>query len=318
VRFLAAAGFVLLVASFFSWALIEPRLRANPVTAGAMSFLERPVLQMGEASLSLLFLLKAGAFLVLLSLLAGRTRVLVTAFLERRSDLEPGQRYAIEKGVGYVVFVFGCVIGLQTSGLNLSSLAVIGGALGIGIGLGFQESANNFLSGLILLVERPIKVGDRVEVGGVDGDVVRIGSRATWVRTNANITVIVPNSEFVTRQVINWTATERQVRFNLAVGVSYKADPAEVKEALLQVAHLNPDVLPTPEPDVLFSGFGESSLDFQLRVWTRTQVRTPNILRSDLYFAIFAELARRGIEIPYPQRDLHLRSSDVPLRIERT
>ena len=255
-------------------------------------------------------------FLVLLGLLASRTRVLVSSVLERRPHLEPGQRYAIERASGYVVFVLGCMIGIQSAGINLSSLAVVGGALGLGIGLGLQDSANNFLSGLILLLERPIKVGDRVEVGSLDGDVVRIGSRATWIRTNANIMVIVPNSEFITSQVVNWTATDRQVRFTLQLGVSYSANPVEVKEALLEVARRNPDVLNVPAPDVLFKDFGDSSLDFQLRVWTITQVRTPNILRSDLYFAIFEELGRRGIEIPFPQRDLHIRSADIPLRIE--
>jgi small-conductance mechanosensitive channel len=252
----------------------------------------------------------------LLGLVAGRIRQFTGAFLTRGSNLEPGQRYAIEKAVGYAVVVFGTIIGLQSAGINLSSLAVVGGALGIGIGLGFQEATNNFLSGIILLVERPIKVGDRVEVGNLNGDVVRIGSRATWIRTNANIAVIVPNSEFVMRQVINWTATDRQVRFDLPVGVTYKADPEEVRDALLGIAIENPDVLEHPEPDVLFKGFGDSSLDFELRVWTKSQVRTPNVLRSDLYFAIFRELARRGIEIPYPQRDLHLRSSEARIQID--
>lgn len=309
--------FSLLVAVFVSWALVEPRLRSSPSGGRVLSLLEHPLLRFGEHSLSLLFLLKAVGFLLLLGLVAGRVRVLVGAFLLRGPDVEPGQRHAVENIAGYVIFVLGCIIGLQNTGIDLSSLAVLGGALGVGIGLGLQQSANNFLSGIILLLERPVKVGDRVEVGTLDGDVVRIGSRATWVRTNANIIVIVPNSEFVMQQVINWTATDRQVRFNLPVGVSYRSSPDEVREALLSVARANPDVMDDPGPEVLFDGFGESSLDFQLRVWTVTKVRTPNVLRSDLYFAIHREFARRGIEIPYPQRDLHLRTAGAALRIER-
>ncbi len=315
-RLSALLTFAALLVIFFSWAFVEPVLRAHPIGGRILAFLERPLGEFGNLSISLLFLIEVILFLILLGLLAGRTRVLVRSLLERRPQLEPGHRYAIERSSGYIVFVLGCIIGLQSAGINLSSLAVLGGALGLGIGLGFQESANNFLSGLILLFERPIKVGDRVEVGNLDGDVVRIGSRATWIRTNANIMVIVPNSEFVTKQVINWTATDRQVRFSLPVGVSYNANPVEVKEALLAVARLNREVLDAPAPDVLFKAFGDSSLDFELRVWTITQVRTPNILRSDLYFAIFEELSRRGIEIPFPQRDLHIRSADVPLKIE--
>ncbi len=315
-RTLVVVTFAVLIAVFFAWAAIETAIRANPAGLVVLEFLERPILELGDLSLSLEFLIKAGVFLVVLGLIAGRVRQFTREILARGSNLEHGQRYAIEKAVGYAVIVFGTIVGLQSAGINLSSLAVVGGALGIGIGLGFQEATNNFLSGIILLVERPIKVGDRVEVGNLNGDVVRIGSRATWVRTNANITVIVPNSEFVMRQVINWTATDRQVRFDVPVGVTYKADPEEVRDVLIAIAIEDPDVLERPEPDVLFKGFGDSSLDFELRVWTQTQVRTPNVLRSRLYFAIFKEFGRRGIEIPYPQRDLHLRSSEARIQID--
>jgi small-conductance mechanosensitive channel len=212
------------------------------------------------------------------------------------------------------VVIAGLAIGLQSAGIDLSSLALVGGALGIGVGFGLQSIVNNFVSGLILLFEGPIKVGDRVEVAALNGDVVKIGARSTWVRTNDNIIIVVPNSEFIVKPVINWTATDRQVRFALSLGVSYGSDPAEVREVLLRVARDNREVLPEPPPDVLFTGFGDSSLNFDLRFWTIARVQTPRILKSDLYFAIFQAFQERGIEIPFPQRDLHLRTAPALAR----
>ena len=139
---------------------------------------------------------------------------------------------------------------------------------------------------------------------------------APGFRTNDNIIVIVPNSEFVVKPVTNWTATDRQVRFSLAVGVSYGSDPEEVRSILHSVAGQNPDVLSAPAPNVIFIGFGESSLDFELRYWTVAQVQTPLVLKSDLYFALFRALKERGIQIPYPQRDIHLTTESAALRID--
>ena len=144
---------------------------------------------------------------------------------------------------------------------------------------------------------------------------IKIGARATWVRTNDNIVIVLPNTEFITKEVINWTANDRQVRFSVPLGVSYSSDPDEVRAILMEVAHRNTDVLNNPGPDVIFKGFGDSSLDFDLRVWTRTKVNLPQILRSDLYFDIFRTFREKGIEIPFPQRDLHIRSAEVPLDI---
>lgn len=315
-KYAAAVASLLLIAVFFSWAIVEASLRENSLGARVFAVLDRPLFGSGQSGVSLLILIKAAVFLALLIAVASHLRVFVGTALTRGTGIEPGQRYAIERVSGHLIVLLGSVLGLQLAGLDLSSLAVIGGAFGLGIGLGLQQAANNFLAGIILLVERPIKLGDRVELGNLNGDVERIGSRATWVRTNDNITVIVPNSELVMSQVINWTATDRQVRFHVPVGVSYKASPAEVRDVLLDVARRSPDVLENPEPDVLFEGFGDSSLNFVLRVWTKSRVRTPGILRSGLYFAIFDEFARRGIEIPFPQRDLHLRSSAAAIRLE--
>jgi small-conductance mechanosensitive channel len=164
----------------------------------------------------------------------------------------------------------------------------------------------------VLLVERPIRLGDRVEVGNTYGDVMRIGGRSTWIRTNDNEVIIVPNAEFVTTRVTNWTANDRSVRFSILVGVAYASNPEQVRELLLEVARQHPDVLAEPAPEVIFESFGDSSLNFLLRVFSVNQVKTPLRLKSDLYFSIFRVFGEHGIEIPFPQRDVHVRSIASP------
>lgn len=273
--------------------------------------------KIGNLPVTPLFMMKATVYMILLSLASHLTRKVMQKRILVRTSLDEGLQYAVSVTSGYVVFFVGATVGLQSLGLDLSSIAFLGGAVGLGIGVGLQGVVNNFVSGLILLAERPIKVGDRVEIENLTGDVVQIAARSTWVRTNDNVVIIVPNSEFTGQRVTNWTANDRSVRLKLAVGTSYSSDPEEVRRLLLQVAKAHPDVLEYPEPDVIFCDFGDSSLDFELRVWTTNQVRTPQILRSDLYFAIFKLFSKEGIEIPFPQRDLHLRSISVPISLMR-
>ncbi len=262
-----------------------------------------------------IFLLKAVVFVFLLSLSSHLTRKVMQERILRRTAFDEGLKYALSASAGYMVFFVGAMVGVQSLGINLSSLAFLGGAIGLGVGIGLQSIVNNFVSGLILLADRSIKVGDRIEIENLNGDVVQIGARSTWVRTNDNVVIIVPNSEFTTQRVTNWTANDRCVRLMVEVGASYSSDPERVRALLLQVADGHPDILKDPAPDVIFKALGDSSLDFQLRVWTINQVRTPQILQSDLYFAIFKVFNEQGIEIPFPQRDLHIRSFSqaVPL-----
>jgi small-conductance mechanosensitive channel len=310
--------FVVLLA--IGWSYLQEKetpLLIDMIGKDATRLLTQPYFHIGNLAVTPAFLLKAIIYLLLLALVARKTRsVLHTQVLERVS-LDEGQKYAIERTTQYLIYLIGIVIGLQSVGASLASLAVFGGALGIGIGFGLQEIANNFISGLILLFERPIKVGDRVEVGGLDGVVERIGGRSTWVRTNDNIVIVLPNSDFITKPVTNWTANDRLVRFAVPLGVSYGSDPDAVRQVLIEVARANTDVLSHPAPDVIFTGFGDSSLDFELRVWTSTQVHTRQILKSNLYFAIFRAFRKNGIEIPFPQRDLHLRSVEVPIPLNQ-
>ncbi len=280
--------------------------------SGLDQVFSRPILHLGSLPVTLAFLVKMTLFLTLLGIVAGLARGVLQNRLLTHASLDSGQRYAYSRIGSYVIYLIGLVIGLQTAGVNLNSLLVVGGAVGIGVGLGLQTLTNNFVSGLALLFERPIKIGDRVEVGGVLGDVVRMASRSTWVRTNENVVIIVPNSEFITSRVTNWTANDRSVRFSMPIGVGYGSSPSQVREILMGTAQSHPDVLQNPSPDVLFVGFGDSSLNFELRVWTVRQVQTPKSLMSDLYFAVFENFGKAGIEIPFPQRDVHVKSIPLP------
>jgi small-conductance mechanosensitive channel len=303
------------VVSFGSVASEVGPLILGRLSGEVMRIFTRPYFHIGNVAITAALLIKVVLFIILLTFVSHQIRRFMQAEILVHTSMDLGQQFAIARISGYLIFVVGMMVGLQSIGVDLSSLVVLGGALGVGVGFGLQNIVSNFVSGLILLVERPIKLGDRVDVGGTNGDVVRIAGRSTWVRTNDNVVIIIPNSEFIANRVTNWTANDRQVRFAVPVGVSYNANPEEVKEILLQVALSHPDVMKDPAPDVRFVDFGDSSLDFELRVWTITQVQAPQKLISDLLFLIFKTFGELGIEIPFPQRDLHLRTVAAPIAI---
>lgn len=209
----------------------------------------------------------------------------------------------------YFILFIGFVVILQANGIDLTALTMLTSALGIGIGFGLQAITNNLISGVIILFEKPIKIGDRIDVGDVSGDIVAISLRATTITTNDNISIIIPNSEFITSRVTNWTHNNRDVRFNIPIGVAYASDPELVKKVLLQVANKHDGVLKQPTADVMFNEFGESSLNFILRVWTRDYSSRPGVLRSELNFEIYKTFKLNNIEIPFPQLDLHIKGS---------
>jgi len=212
--------------------------------------------------------------------------------------------------IRYGILLIGLVIVVQTIGIDLDAITILLGALGVGIGFGLQNITNNLVSGIIILFERPIKVGDWIQVGDVFGNVVRISMRSTVVVTNDNISVIVPNSEFISSRVINWSYTDRNVRFSIPVGVAYKEDPENVKRLLLEVAESEDGVLKDPPPYVLLDGFGDNTINFNLSVWTNKYITTPGILKSKLYYEIFKKFKGNNISIPFPQRDLHILNTE--------
>jgi len=202
------------------------------------------------------------------------------------------------------------VLAAGAAGLGSTQLAVVFGALSVGIGFGLQNVVNNFVSGLILIFERPIKVGDRVETGSHLGMVTRIGIRSSTVRTFDGAEVVVPNGDLISKEVINWTLSDQVRRVEVLVGVAYGSDPHRVVEVLRAVAVANEKVLDDPEPQVYMVGFGDSSLDFRLLVWVRVEDFMDGV--SQMHLGVHDALKREGIEIPFPQRDLHLRSVDGP------
>lgn len=279
------------------------------------NILNENLISLGESKLTVgLILTLILSFIALFVISEWVRRFLVRQVL-KKSQITKGTKESIGTMVKYLIILGGFFSILQTNGIDLSAFGVLAGAIGVGIGFGLQNITNNFISGLIILFEQPIKVGDRIEVGDVSGDVIQINARATTVVTNDNISVIVPNSQFIDSQVINWSHNEHRIRFNFPVGVSYKEDPEKVKKILLEVAKANPGVLQTQESDVLFDSYGDNSLNFNLRVWTSDYVNKPKVLKSQLYYAIFQRFTEEKIEIPYPQRDLHLKSGFEKLDI---
>ena len=185
------------------------------------------------------------------------------------------------------------------------------GALGVGVGFGLQNIINNFVSGLILQFERPIRVGDVVEIqAGLTGTVTRIGIRSSTVATFQGAEVIIPNATFISSNVTNWTLSEARRRLELPVGVAYGSDPKLVKELLERPAIQHPDVLTSPEPAVIFKGFGDSALDFELQFWVMQESNTVKV-KSEVALEVMRLLNEAAIEIPFPQRDLHLRGVDA-------
>ncbi len=258
---------------------------------------------------TLLYLL---VFLVLLFTLSKRIKKWLADKVLSKTSLNLGARIALATIVRYIVLFIGVVIILQTAGINLTALHVLAGTLGIGLGFGLQNVASNFISGLIILFERHITVGDRIEVGGVAGDVLAINTRSTTVVTNDNIAIIIPNSKFVTENVVNWSLTGNDVRFRVPVTVAGDSDLKRVVTLLEEVARDNPDVLDNPPPSVRFLKFGDNGLDLELRVWSTSLTHRKATLVSALNFAINEVFREHGIEIPYPQYEIRFRGGIPP------
>lgn len=212
------------------------------------------------------------------------------------------------------MLVVGLLVLVQTAGIDLTTFNVLAGTVGIGVGFGLQTVVSSFISGLIIMFERPIKIGDRIVVSGVEGNVIEIGARATTVLNNDNIAVIVPNSKFITEEVVNWKYNDARVRFRVPVAVAYGSDSRQVEKALLEIAEANEDVLDFPAPVVCFLAFGDDGLSFDLRVWSASHVDRKGRLISSLNHEIYARFQNDGIEFPFPQRDLHIRSGVLEVR----
>src|SRR5213592_3469615 len=309
-RFKIDTNFVAIVTTILSLAALV-FFTVTAINAAGIPLAWSAPLPAVSLSLVLIFLLIG--LLVAVFWISSRTkRFLFNRFLVN-SGLDRALQYAISQIIANIVLVVGIFIVLENTGIHLGALAVFAGAVGVGVGFGLQNIASNFISGLVILAERPITIGDRVEVAGIAGQVEHIRARSTVIRTNDNIMMIVPNTKFIDSPVTNWTYGDRRVRFRIPVGVAYGSDLNKVRDALLAVAHENPHTLKEPAPTVFLDEFGDSSIDFKLMVWSSEMSDRPSRYRSDLNFAIVEKFREAGIEFPFPQRDVHIRDGVIKL-----
>src|SRR6516165_3711745 len=304
-RFKIDTNFVAIVTTMLSLVVIV-FFTVTAVNAAGIPLAWTAPLPVINLSLVQIFLLIA--LLVAVFWFSSGTKRFLFNRLLTHSGLDRSLQYAIAQVVSNIVLVVGIFFVLETAGIHLAALAVFAGAVGVGVGFGLQNIASNFISGLVILAERPITVGDRVEVAGIVGQVQHIRARSTVIVTNDNITMIVPNSKFIDSPVTNWTYGDPRVRFRIPVGVAYGSDIDKVRAALIAAGKENPHTLSDPEPSVFLEKFGESSIEFELVVWSSEMSYRPRRYRSDLNFAIEKKLREAGIELAFPQRDLHIRS----------
>jgi small-conductance mechanosensitive channel len=304
-RFRIETNLIAIVASILSLAVLV-FFTITAINAAGIPLAWTAPLPAINLSLTQLFLLVV--LLIFVFWVSSRTkRFLFDTFLVN-SGLDRSLQYAISQIVSNVVLVVGIFIVLENTGIHLAALTVFAGAVGVGVGFGLQNIASNFISGLVILAERPITLGDRIEVAGIAGQVEEIRARSTVIRTNDNISMIVPNTKFIDSPVTNWTYGDPRVRFRIPVGVAYGSDIPKVREALLAVAREDPHTLTDPAPSVFLEKFGDNSIDFELVAWSSQMSYRPRRYRSDLNFAIAEKFREAGIEIAFPQRDLHIRS----------
>ncbi len=241
-------------------------------------------------------------------ILTGRTQRFILRQAQDRTKVDVGIIHGISTIVRYVFVGVGFLVILQSAGVDLSSLTILAGAIGLGLTVGLQNLTSNTMSGLTLFLERPVKVGDRVQVDNVTGDITKITFRATTILTDDNIEIIVPNTQFITGKVINWSLSSPNVRLSLPLSLAIDSDPNQIKLLVEELAINHPGVLKQPEPELIFLGFAESSLKFELWVWTCEYTRRPFVLKSQLYFQIFEKFKEENIAIPFPQTDIHIRT----------
>jgi len=281
--------------------------------AAFFEFLREPF-EVGNLRFTPLSIIVGIAMVVGLAVLVSLLKRILRERILPRAGLNRGVSIAISTLIGYGVMLLGVLIILPVMipGFDLHTLSLVLGAISFGIGFGLRNIADNFVSGVILLIERPIKVGDRIEVGDTYGDVTEIRARSTTVRTNDNVDIIVPNSEFISGKVTNISHRDNRVRFRIPVGVHYKSDVHQVARVLVEAALDCPDVLKSPEPEAKFLSFGDFALNFEVWVWTETMFNRPQRLRSGVNFQIWDHFKRAGIEIPYPQQEIHVKELPSP------
>jgi len=272
-----------------------------------VGWLNDPIIRLKGWNLTAPSLIKLIAYPALAILFARWMRRIIIRLLKQQGHLDPSVQVSIATVVYYAVLAMGLMMAVSATGLPVQSLAVFSGAIGLGVGLGMQDIARNFASGLIMLLGRPIRPTDWIALGDLEGGVVSIGIYSTIIRTLDDANVVVPNSQLLNSQIINWTLDRQIRRVKVGVGVGYGSDMQLVTRLLMAVAAASPDVLKEPAPYVQLTGFGASAVNFNLVVWTSSQLTNPIQLMSDLYYAIWETCQQNKIELPFTQLDLRLR-----------
>jgi len=270
-------------------------------------FLHYPLFVFGKVEFSSWYIIKLLIALILLTWLSKILKSFLVNKILIRYNEDVGVRQALGTIARYIFVIVGFFVVIQASGIDLSGLAIIGGALGVGIGFGLQNITNNFVSGVVILLERPVKVGDRIEVGGTTGDVVNISGRATTVVTNDGISVIIPNAELISTRVTNWSFTGNNVRFKIPVPVPYNVNQDTVIKLLLEVADEENNVEKSPAPSVRLKEFGPNALIFELVIWTSKLMHRQGMMKSMINLAVNKKLMDHGILIPLPQMEVHVK-----------
>lgn len=291
-------------------------METTAVFGSIWDFLQEPIFSVGGEGISIVSFFYF-AIVIIFSIIASR---LVIRVLQRnvysKTEIEKGAQYTLSRLVKYVIIVIGFLIGLQMIGFDLSILTVFGGLFGVGIGFGLQNIFSNFASGLILLLERPVQVGDIVELDGLMGRVEEIRFRVAIVTTFDNESIIVPNSDMVSERVTNWSyGGDTTLRLRLPIGVAYGTDIELVERTLMEIAESEKRVMSDPPPEVFFKEHGDSALNFELRVWISTPAHRVGV-SNDIRKEIDAMFREKDIEIPYPQRDNHVFFDDSPELVE--
>lgn len=284
----------------------------SEVLQRVLRILNTPLIkQEGQFSVSVMSIFLLVVVLIVAALISRVVRgILEKRVLPRFHHIDAGMRYTLLRVVHYLIITIGVVYSFKLGfAIDLTSIAVLFGFLSVGIGFGLQYIASDIASGFILLFERPVRVGDRLKIGDIEGRVEVISLRSTRMVTNDDVTVVIPNSELTKNNIINWSYCNR-VRIRIPAGVAYGSDVDKVTDALIEAARLADKVMKDPPPKVHLKKFGDSSIDFELLVWIEMAHNHAQI-RSDINYAIERIFRRERIEIPFPQRDLHLRSGSV-------
>ncbi len=275
---------------------------------------DRPLFDLGGSDFSLIRLLLIVGLLIGLIIASNYITDLLRTRILQVTRMNRGSQEVILTITKYGFIFLGTIILLQSNGINLTSLALFGSVLGVGIGFGLQDIARNFASGLVLLFERSVQVGDYIQVGDHEGTVEIVRARSIVLKTLDRISIIVPNSRLLTDEVVNWSHNNSASRLHLPLGVAYGCDVNKVKTILLTAADEHLEVLRNPKPQVFLTEFGDSSINFELLIWISDPSRQMPI-KSELYFAIETLFREQEVEIPFPQRDLHLRTGNLPLSL---